>query len=107
MLNLANRTLFTGDNLDVMRGINSACIDLIYLDPPFNSSADYAAPIGSKAVIADENANKDRIKNIDFRLNIAGETDDDGVILVDPRNYNATKKQHITRLKFSVPIAFK
>lgn len=59
------------------------------------------------AVIADENANKDRIKNIDFRLNIAGETDDDGVILVDPRNYNATKKQHITRLKFSVPIAFK
>jgi len=49
MLNLANRTLFTGDNLDVMRGINSACIDLIYLDPPFNSSADYAAPIGSKA----------------------------------------------------------
>jgi hypothetical protein len=58
-------------------------------------------------VIADENANKDRIKNIDFRLNIAGETDDDGVILVDPRNYNPTKKQHITRLKFSVPIAFK
>ncbi|MEL0197928.1 MAG: hypothetical protein VW870_12860, partial [Rhodobiaceae bacterium] len=50
---------------------------------------------------------EERIKNIDFRLNIAGETDDDGVILVDPRNYNATKKQHITRLKFSVPIAFK
>lgn len=49
MLNVANRTLFTGDNLDVMRGINSACIDLIYLDPPFNSNADYAAPIGSKA----------------------------------------------------------
>ena len=49
MLNVANRTLFTGDNLEVMRGINSACIDLIYLDPPFNSNADYAAPIGSKA----------------------------------------------------------
>ena len=49
MLNVANRTLFTGDNLDVMRGINSACIDLIYLDPPFNSNADYAAPIGSEA----------------------------------------------------------
>ena len=46
MLNVANRTLFTGDNLDVMRGINSACIDLIYLDPPFNSNADYAASIG-------------------------------------------------------------
>ena len=49
MLNVANRTLFTGDNLDVMRGINSECIDLIYLDPPFNSNQDFAAPIGSEA----------------------------------------------------------
>lgn len=32
-----------------MRGMNSASVDLIYLDPPFNSKADYAAPIGSKA----------------------------------------------------------
>ena len=32
-----------------MRGINDACVDLIYLDPPFNSNRDYAAPIGSKA----------------------------------------------------------
>ena len=49
MLNVANRTLFTGDNLDVMRGINSECIHLIYLDPPFNSNQDFAAPIGSEA----------------------------------------------------------
>jgi len=32
-----------------MRGMNSATIDLIYLDPPFNSKANYAAPIGSSA----------------------------------------------------------
>lgn len=32
-----------------MRGMNSETVDLIYLDPPFNSKADYAAPIGSKA----------------------------------------------------------
>ena len=32
-----------------MRGMNSECIDLVYLDPPFNSNADYAAPIGSQA----------------------------------------------------------
>ena len=32
-----------------MRGMNSASVDLIYLDPPFNSKADYAAPIGSQA----------------------------------------------------------
>ncbi len=32
-----------------MRGINSETIDLIYLDPPFNSKVNYAAPIGSAA----------------------------------------------------------
>ena len=47
--NFASGTVWTGDNLPVMRGINSACIDLIYLDPPFNSNEDYAAPIGSQA----------------------------------------------------------
>jgi len=47
--NWANRTLWTGDNLDIMRGMNSASVDLIYLDPPFNSNRDYAAPIGSEA----------------------------------------------------------
>ena len=47
--NFASGTVWTGDNLPIMRGINSACIDLIYLDPPFNSNEDYAAPIGSRA----------------------------------------------------------
>ena len=32
-----------------MRGMNSASVDLIYLDPPFNSNTNYAAPIGSQA----------------------------------------------------------
>ena len=48
-MNWINRTLWTGDNLDIMRGMNSASVDLIYLDPPFNSKRDYAAPIGSEA----------------------------------------------------------
>ncbi len=47
--NVPNRTVFEGDNLDVMRGMNDGCVDLIYLDPPFNSNRDYAAPIGSEA----------------------------------------------------------
>ena len=47
--NIPNRTIFEGDNLDVMRGMNDGCVDLIYLDPPFNSNRNYAAPIGSKA----------------------------------------------------------
>ena len=48
-MNWANRTVFTGDNLDVMRGMNSESVDLIYADPPFNSNKNYAAPIGSAA----------------------------------------------------------
>ena len=47
--NWSNQTIWTGDNLEIMRGMNSASVDLIYLDPPFNSKANYAAPIGSKA----------------------------------------------------------
>ena len=47
--NWTNRTIWTGDNLDIMRGMNSESVDLIYLDPPFNSNRNYAAPIGSKA----------------------------------------------------------
>ena len=51
--NWENKTIWTGDNLDIMRGMNSESIDLIYLDPPFNSNANYAAPIGSKAAGAE------------------------------------------------------
>ena len=47
--NWVNRTMWTGDNLDIMRGMNSDSVDLIYLDPPFNSNRNYAAPIGSEA----------------------------------------------------------
>ena len=49
MTNFADKTIWTGDNLDILRGLNSASVDLIYLDPPFNSNRDYAAPVGSAA----------------------------------------------------------
>ncbi len=53
--NIQNRTVFTGtaqrdgDCLEVMRGMDSHSIDLIYLDPPFNSKKQWNAPIGSAA----------------------------------------------------------
>ena len=47
--NVPSRTIFTGDNLDILRGINSECVDLIYLDPPFNSNRSYASPLDSEA----------------------------------------------------------
>ena len=42
-------TLYTNDNLYVLSGMNSESVDLIYLDPPFNSKRMYSAPVGSKA----------------------------------------------------------
>lgn len=48
-MNFKSKTLWTGDNLPILRGLNSGTVDLIYLDPPFNSNRDYEAPIGSKA----------------------------------------------------------
>ena len=48
-MNVQNRTIFSNDNLPVLRGIDTEPVDLIYLDPPFNSNRNYAAPIGSEA----------------------------------------------------------
>jgi site-specific DNA-methyltransferase (adenine-specific) len=42
--------LFCGDNLDVLRKeIGAESVDLIYLDPPFNSNASYSAIFGKPA----------------------------------------------------------
>ena len=51
--NWANQTIWTADNLPVLRGMNDNSVDLIYLDPPFNSKTNYAAPIGSQAAGAE------------------------------------------------------
>lgn len=42
-------TIWTGDNLAVMQGMEDGSVDLIYLDPPFNTNRDYAAREGTKA----------------------------------------------------------
>ena len=41
--NFENRTLFHGDNLDFLRGINNETVDLIATDPPFNKGKDFHA----------------------------------------------------------------
>jgi site-specific DNA-methyltransferase (adenine-specific) len=42
MLNEWKNKLFFGDNLDILRNhISNVSVDLIYLDPPFNSDANY------------------------------------------------------------------
>ena len=43
-MDISNRTLIRGDNLEVMRNLPDACVDLIATDPPFNSKRNYFIP---------------------------------------------------------------
>ncbi|HVC47053.1 MAG TPA: DNA methyltransferase [Terracidiphilus sp.] len=38
---LDTRVIYCGDNLEQLRKLPDACIDLIYIDPPFNSNRNY------------------------------------------------------------------
>src|SRR3954464_315637 len=40
--------LYFGDNLVVLRAMPAECVDLIYLDPPFNSNANYNLLYGTR-----------------------------------------------------------
>jgi 16S rRNA G966 N2-methylase RsmD len=35
------RVIYCGDNLDQLRKLPDACVDLIYIDPPFKSNRNY------------------------------------------------------------------
>ncbi|WP_419856280.1 DNA methyltransferase [Candidatus Poriferisodalis sp.] len=69
--------------------MNSNSVDLIYLDPPFNSNADYAAPIGSQAAGA---AFKDTWGLDDINLAWHGEIKHEQPGLYDL--LNATRRIH-------------
>ena len=47
--NFANRTLYHGDNLPFLRGMNSESVHLIATDPPFNKGKDFHATPDSLA----------------------------------------------------------
>ena len=38
---LDTRVVYCGDNLDQLRKLPPACVDLVYIDPPFNSNRNY------------------------------------------------------------------
>ncbi len=38
---LDTRVIYCGDNLEQLKKLPDACIDLIYIDPPFNSNRNY------------------------------------------------------------------
>ena len=43
-----DQTLYYGDCLDWMRQWPDECVDLVYLDPPFNSNVDYNIIFGQE-----------------------------------------------------------
>ena len=49
VVNVENRTLSIADNLNILRGMDSEAVDLIYLDQPFNTNEEHKAPIGTHA----------------------------------------------------------
>lgn len=48
------RRLYFGDNLDVMAKLPSSLVDLVYLDPPFNSDEDYNVFFETEGLDVDE-----------------------------------------------------
>jgi DNA modification methylase len=38
---LDTRVIYCGDNLEQLAKLPDACVDLIYIDPPFNSNRNY------------------------------------------------------------------
>jgi DNA modification methylase len=46
---ITQNTLFYGDNLEILREyIPDESVDLVYLDPPFNSSRNYNVLLGTR-----------------------------------------------------------
>ena len=60
--NFANRTLYHGDNLPFLRGMNTGTVHLIATDPPFNKNRDFHATPDSLAAGArfEDEAEADR-----------------------------------------------
>lgn len=46
-MNCNNRHVFIGDNLPILRGLNSGIADLIATDPPWNKEKKFNHPFGS------------------------------------------------------------
>jgi DNA modification methylase len=69
---LDTRVVYCGDNLEQLAKLPDACVDLIYIDPPFNSNRNYklASPARTWGETKEKRAFEDRHENtkayIDF-----------------------------------------
>ncbi|MDD9850401.1 MAG: DNA methyltransferase [Gammaproteobacteria bacterium] len=63
-MKLIPNTLHYGDCLEVMRQWPDGCVDLIYLDPPFNSNANYNILFGKGKVKRMDAVNRDSLAQL-------------------------------------------
>ena len=67
-------SLYYGDCLTVLEQWPAGCVDLVYLDPPFNSKANYNVLYGSliRACTSVTNAIADNLAEDPVRTHLAG-----------------------------------
>ena len=73
--NFANRTMWTRDNLDVLRGLNSESIDFVYADPP--TPAGKAVPETRHRLAMNAVSNTPEEHAVDVLSRLAAEVADD------------------------------
>ena len=67
---LDTRVIYCGDNLEQLAKLPDACVDLIYIDPPFNSNRNYEVFWGeTKEKRAFEDRHENTKAYIDFPPN--------------------------------------
>ena len=79
--------LFINDNINILNGLNSNLVDLVYLDPPFNSKRVYNAALGS---YAEGSSFKDtwKWKDVDeFKLDAIASYSEDLAIFIKTINF--------------------
>jgi DNA modification methylase len=62
---LDTRVIYCGDNLEQLAKLPAACVDLIYIDPPFNSNRNYGQSLTGTVwgEIKEKRAFEDRHEN--------------------------------------------
>ena len=61
---LDTRVVYCGDNLEQLAKLPDACVDLIYIDPPFNSNRNYEVFWGSPREITTRATTPHRLRRI-------------------------------------------
>src|SRR6266516_77075 len=74
---IETRVIYCGDNLEQLRKLPDACVDLIYIDPPFNSNRNYEVFWGEtkeKRAFADRHASTQAHGNIGRRYGVVSDS---------------------------------